>query len=220
MRRRILPFDIWLCLLLAVLAAWGTGTAAEKVAQVVYEREVAAHAPVAGEIGGQAGKETFRAQNVEDLLSHDTFTVVSPGIEYRNHGSGYYDGKYFQVLTLPSGDRVAAWINGDSVQEEGGSDYYSSDKILPLGRVVWEDLTRNQTFLDQIQFRGPLSRTDFYVDMAGNTAVLDESQALETPKVVVQVVTVLIVFASVHMLGSKLGVFPAYFARKKEPEWE
>ena len=215
-----MPFDIWLCLVIAVLVAWGTGTVAEMLAQKLYEREVAAHAPVAGEIGGQAGKDVFRAQNVEDLLSHDTFTVVSPGIEYRNRGSGYYGGKYLLALTLPSGERVAAWINGDSVQEEGGSDYYSSDKILPLGRVVWEDLTRNQTFLDQIQFKEPLSRTDFYVDMVGNTAVLAEDQALETPKLVVQVLTVLIVFPLVHMLGSKFGVFPAYFARKKEPEWE
>ena len=215
-----MPFDVWLCLLIAVLVAWGTGAAAEKVTQMVYEREVAAHAPVAGEIGGQAGEDVFRAQNVEDLLSHDTFTVVSPGIEYRNRGSGYYGGKYFLALTLPSGERVAAWINGDSVQEEGGNDYYSSDKILPLGCVVWEDLTRNQTFLDQIQFKEPLSRTDFYVDMVGNTAVLAEDQALETPKLVVQVATVLIVFPLVHMLGYKFGLFPAYFARKKEPEWE
>ena len=89
-----------------------------------------------------------------------------------------------------------------------------------MGRVVWEDLTRNQTFLGQIQFKEPLSRTDFYVDMVGNTAVLDESQALETPKLVVQVLTVLIVFPLVHMLGSKIGAFPAYFAKKKRPEWE
>ena len=220
MRRRILPFDMWLCLLVAVLVACGTGAVAEKVAKIAYERDVAVHTPVAGEIGGQAGMDAFRAQNVDDLLSHDTFTVVSPGIEYRNRGSGYYDGKYLQALTLPSGERVAAWINGDSVQEEGGSDYYSSDKILPLGRVVWKDLTRDQTFLDQIQFKEPLSRTDFYVDMVGKTAVPDESQALETPKLVVQVVTVLVVFPLVHMLGSKIGAFPAYFAKKKEPEWE
>ena len=96
MRRRILPFDVWLCLLLAALAAWGTGALAEQLAQKAYEKEVAAHAPVAGQIGGPAGESAFHAQSVSYLLTHDTFTVPSHGIEYRNRGAGYYDGKYFR----------------------------------------------------------------------------------------------------------------------------
>ena len=220
MRRRILPFDIWLCLLLAFLVSLGTGAAAERLAQMAYERELESHAPVAGEIGAPADETVFRAQNIEDLLEHDTFTVVSPGIEYRNRGAGYYGGKYFYALTLPSGELVAAWINGDSVQESGGSDYFSSDKILPLGRVVYEDLTESKTFLEQIEFREPLSRRDFYIDMVGDTAVLDEEQATQTPKLVVQLLTVVVFLPLFHALGSKLGLFPAYFARKKKSEWE
>lgn len=220
MRRRILPFDIWLCLLLAFLVSLATGAAAEKLAHAAYEKELKAHEPVAGAIGGPAGGEVFRAQNVDDLLSHDTFTVVSPGIEYRNRGSGYYGGKYFQALTLPSGELVAAWINGDSVQESGGNDYFSSDKILPLGCVVYEDLTQNETFLEQIEFREPLSRTDFYIDMVGDTAVLAEEQAIETPKLMVQLLTVVVLVPLFHMLGAKLGLFHPYFARKKKSEWE
>lgn len=220
MRRRILPFDIWLCLALAFLVALGTGKIAGVVAQKQYAAQVEAHKPVDGEIGGAAGEEVFRAQNVKDLLSHDVFTVVSPGIEYRNRGAGYYGGRYFQALTLPSGELVAAWINGESVQEVGGTDYYTSDKILPLGRVVYEDLTENQTFLDQIQHSEPLSRTDFYVDMVGNTAVLDEEQATETPVLMTQIITVVIFMPLFHMIGSKLGLFPAYFAKKKKSEWD
>lgn len=216
MRRvRILSFDAWLCLALAFFVSLGTGAIAGKVAEKVYERELAAHASVVGEIGGPAGETTFRAQNVQDLLSHDTFTVVSPGIQYRNRGSGYYGGRYFQALTLPSGELVAAWINDDSIQEAGGNDYYSSDKILPLGRIVYEDLTQNETFLGQIQYSEPLSRTDFYVDMVGNTAVLDEEQAIETPKLLVQVLTVFILFPIFHAAGARLGIFPAYFSRRK-----
>lgn len=220
MRRKLLPFDVWLCLLLSALVAWGTGTAAEKIAQTIYEKDVEAHAPVAGQIGGPATETVFRAQNVEDLLTHETFTVPSHGIEYRNRGAGYYGGKYFQALTLPSGELVAAWINEESVQMVGGSDYYTSDKLLPLGRVVYEDLKQNETFLSQIQFREPLSRTDFYIDMVGDTAVLDEEQAIETPKLVVQLLTVVIFFPLFHAAGSKLGLFPAYFAKKKRSEWE
>jgi len=219
MRRRILPFDIWLCLLLALPVALGTGKVAENLAQRAYQKEVEAHAPVAGEIGGEAGEEVFRAQNVEDLLTHDTFTVVSPGIQYRNLGAGFYRGRYFYSLTLPSGERVAAWINTASVQTTG-EDIYTGDSILPVGRVVYEDLSGEETFLEQIEYGEELTRRDFYVDMVGDTAVTDEEQALEMPKMVTQVVTVLVVFPLLHMLGSKFGLFPAYFAKKKRPEWE
>lgn len=221
MRRRILSFDAWICLALAVLVAMGTGALAEKLATQHYAAVEEAHKPVDGQIGGRAGEEVFRAQSVEDLLNHDTFTVVSPGIEYRNRGSGYYEGRYFQALTLPSGELVAAWINGESVQSMG-EDIFSGDNILPLGRVVWEDLTGSPTFLEQIEYKEPLARTDFYVDMVGDTAVLAEDQAIGGPKVLVQVLTVVILFPLFHMLGSKLGIWSAYFVfRKKKPsEWE
>lgn len=221
MRRRVLSFDAWVCLALAVLIAMGTGALAEKLATQHYAAVEEAHKPVDGQIGGKAGEEVFRAQSVEDLLNHDAFTVVSPGIEYRNRGAGYYGGRYFQALTLPSGELVAAWINGESVQSMG-EDIFSGDNILPLGRVVWEDLTSSPTFLEQIEFKEPLSRTDFYVDMVGDTAVLAEDQAIGGPKVLAQVLTVVILFPLFHMLGSKLGIWSAYFVfRKKKPsEWE
>lgn len=221
MRRRVLSFDAWVCLALAFVIALGTGALAEKLAVRNYAKLEEAHKPVDGQIGGKAGEEVFRAQSVDDLLAHDTFTVVSPGIEYRNRGMGYYGGKPFQALTLPSGELVAAWINGDSVQHMG-EDIFSGDNILPLGRVVWEDLSSSPTFLDQIQHSEPLSRTDFYVDMVGDTAILAEDQAIETPKIMTQVLTVVILFPLFHMLGSKLGIWEAYFVfRKKKPsEWE
>ena len=221
MRRRYLSFDAWLCLLLSMALAMGTGKLTELIVAPIYQQHLEDHRPVDGEIGGQAGEEVFRARSVEDLLSHDTFTVLSPGIQYRNRGSGYYDGRYFQALTLPSGELVAAWINGESVQEVGGTDYFSSDKILPVGRVIYEDLTKNETFLSQIEYSEPLSRRDFYVDMVGETAVLNEEQAFETPKLIVQLLTVVVTFPLFHMLGSKLGLFEAYFSfKKKKPEWE
>lgn len=221
MRRRYLSFDAWLCLALSMLLALGTGKAAEMIAEPLYQRHLEAHEPVDGEIGGPADERTFQAQTVEDLLLHDTFTVMSHGIQYRNRGAGYYDGKYLQALTLPSGELVAAWINEESVQQINGSDYYTSDKRLPLGRVVYEDLTAEESFLHQIEYTEPLSRRDFYVDMVGDTAVLSEEYALETPKLMVQLATVAVAFPLLHMLGSKLGLFEAYFSfKKKKSEWE
>lgn len=221
MRRRYLSFDAWLCLALSMLLALGTGKAAEMIAKPLYQQHLEAHEPVDGEIGGPAGENTFQARTVEDLLSHETFTVMSHGIQYRNRGAGYYDGKYLQALTLPSGELVAAWINEESVQQVNGTDYFTSDKRLPLGRVVYEDLTAEESFLHQIEYTEPLSRRDFYVDMVGDTAVLSEEYALETPKLMVQLATVAIAFPLLHMLGSKLGLFEAYFSfKKKKSEWE
>lgn len=216
-----MSFDAWVCLALAALVAFGAGKLTEKLAAQRYAQQIEQHKPVDGEIGGKAGEGVFRAQNVDDLLLHDTFTVISPGIEYRNRGAGYYDGKYFQALTLPSGELVAAWINGESVQSMG-DDIFSGDNVLPLGRVVMEDLTSNQTFLDQIQHSEPLSRTDFYVDMVGDTAVLAEDQAVDGPVILVQVLTVVVLFPVFHMIGSKVGLWGPYFVfRKKKPsEWE
>ncbi len=221
MRRYILPFDVWVCLALGCLVALGTGKIAEQVTKVSYDAVAEARAPVDGEIGGRVEEKAFQAQSVDDLLSHETFTVASHGIEYRNLGGGYYDGRYFQALTLPSGERVAAWINEESVTSLG-EDYFTSDKLLPMGRVIYEDLTQSESFLEQIEYSEPLSRHDFYVDMVGETAIVSEEDTLNTAKMVTQVVTVLIVLPLTHMLGSKLGLWGYYFPpkKKKEAEWE
>lgn len=214
MRRRILPIDAVICLFLSVLVAFGTGAIAGRVAEKVYEKELDAHQAVDGEIGGRADETVFRAQSVEDLLNHDTFTIVSSGIHYRNEGAGFHDSFYYYNVELPNGERVAARVNDDSVQSTSDS-IYSGDSILPLGHIVWEDLTKDEMFLNQIESGKPLTRKDFYVDMVGNTAVLAADLALETPKLVTQVLTVFIFFPIFHTIGSKLGIFPPYFSSKK-----
>ena len=221
-RRRLLPFDVWVCLGLSLLMAWGAGAVAQRIANTRYQVHVQAHAPVAGEVGGAAGPEVVRVRSVEELLRCEEFTVVSPGIEYRNRGGGYYKGRYCYAVTLPSGERVAAWVNGDSVQEEGGSDYYSSDKILPVGRVVYEDLEADPAFLGQIEFKEPLSRHDFYIDMVGQTAVASQEQVLDVSKMMTQIVTVAVCFPLFHAGGAKLGLWGYYFPPKKKQEsmWE
>ena len=71
-------FDIWICLAIGVLLSFIPVKILEAVLPKSYESYVEEHIVEDGEIGGVAGEEIFRAQNVEDLLSHDTFTVVSP----------------------------------------------------------------------------------------------------------------------------------------------
>lgn len=217
MYRKHLPTDMFICVCLSMLVALGTGKIAGYIAEKVYTKEVEVHTASAGEIGGEADDTVFQAQSVEDLLNHDTFTIVSPGIQYKNEGAGYHNGHYLYSVKLPSGERIAAWINTESVRQTGDSGY-AGDSILPLGRVVWEDLSADEGFLEQIEYHDPLSRTDFYVDMSGDTSVLNEEEALETPKAVTQVATVFICYPLFHMLGSSLGLFPPYFSSKRKRE--
>ncbi|MCI8498288.1 MAG: hypothetical protein HFG33_02690 [Bacilli bacterium] len=220
MRYHVLRFDMWLCLLLSVGLAFGAGKIATKIFEDKYEVHKEEQKVDENEIGGKATEETFRAESIEDILSHDTFTVVSPGIEYMNRGSGYYKGMYLHSLILPSGERVAARINSDSVIHEGDS-IYTGDSILPVGRVIKEDLTKEKTFINQIEYKEPLDRKDFYIDMVGEAEIMNEEMFIESPVMIIQLVIIIITFPIFHMIGSKLGIFPYIFPPKKlqENEW-
>lgn len=221
MRYHILRFDIWLCLLCGVLLAWGVEKVATEVLTKKYEGYKQEHKVDEGEIGGIAGEDIFQAQNIEDLFQHDTFTVISPGIEYRNKGAGYYGGMYLYALTLPSGERVAARINSDSVISSSDS-IFSGDSTLPVGRIVKEDLTKDKYFLEQIEYKEPLDRKDFYIDMVGEAEIVAPDSYIDGPVLLMQLVTVVVTFVLCHFIGSKIGIFPAFYTRKKEvlAEWE
>lgn len=219
MRIRRVRFDIWLCLLLAFGVSLGTVKLAELFLDDMYGRYEEDHTVADGEIGGKAGPGVFRAESVDDLLSHDTFTIVTEGIEYRNRGSGYLDGRLYQAVTLASGERVAVILNSDSVQVEG--DYMTGIHTMPVGRVVYKDLAAETTFLGQIEYKEPLSRRDFYVDMLGEGGKMDQEMYTDSWTGGVQVLTILVCFPIFHSLGAKLGLFPFFFApRKKKGEEE
>lgn len=205
---------------------FGTVKITELVLPGMYKQYVEENTIGENEVGGPAGEDVFRAQSVADLLSHNTFTVVSPGIKYYNNGSAMYKGQVADELMLPSGEYVVALINGQNIQWTEGEDYFTSDHILPVGRVVFEDLTAEADFLEQIQGRGPLSRTDFYVDMRGTGGVRNQEDFSGSYTGTVQVITILVCFPFIHSLGAKLGIFPFFFtprAKKGEEsksEWD
>lgn len=221
MRYHRLRFDVWLCLLLSVLLSLLTAKIANVFLPESYESYAEEHTVAAGEIGGKAGDDVFQAQSVADLLVHDTFTIVSPGIEYRNRGAGFYDGRYLYAVTLPSGEVVAAHINGDSVQPLGES-LMTGDNILPVGCVVYADLSEDETFMDQIQHALTLSRPDFYVDMMGEGGKVSQEAYTEDSTALAQILTVVIAFPLIHALGARLGIFPYFFAprKKEENQWD
>lgn len=225
-RRYILRYDIWICLAIGFVVSLGTEAIAKNIRTAQYEEHKAEHIVEVGEIGGKATEEVFRAEDINDLLSHDNFTVVSPGIEYRNRGAGFYNGMYLYALTLPSGEIVAARINTDNVTKADGSDsIYGGESILPVGHIIYEDLTSNPTFLGQIEFTEPLDRKDFYIDMVGNAAIESDESFIDGPVLLIQMLTVAVVFALAHFIGSKIGIFPAFYTRKrkeaeKKSDWD
>ncbi len=54
----------------------------------------------------------------------------------------------------------------DAVQNSEES-IYSGEATLPVGKIVYEDLSADTYFIGQIEYKEPLSRTDFYIDMLG-----------------------------------------------------
>lgn len=224
MRYTRMRFDIWLCLLLAFVVSLGTVKLTQLIVPSLYEQHVEDHTVADGDIGGKAGAEVFRAQSVDDLLSHDTFTILSDGIEYCNRGGGYYGSHYMNAVTLPSGELVAAVINSDNVQTEG--DYFSGVNTLPVGRVVYENLEENESFLHQIEHSEPLSRHDFYIDMLGTGGKVAQVDYTQRWTGTVQVVTILVCFPFFHSLGAKLGIFPFFFpprpkkGEEQKSEWD
>lgn len=221
MRYHQLRFDIWLCLALSVLLSFIPAKIMQKVLPKQYDSYVEEHVVANGEIGGIADENVYRAQNIQDLLSYDTFTVISPGIEYYNRGAGYHGKYYMYALTLPSGERIAAIINNDSVQRTGQT-IYDGNSILPVGHIVYEDLSKDEYFLNQIEHSQKLSRTDFYVDMLGKGGRVSQEDFTETPTIILQILTVLITFPIFHTIGSKIGIFPYFFPpkEKKKSEWD
>lgn len=217
MRYHSLRFDIWLCLLFSFIISYIPATITDSAMSKKYNNYVKEKTALDGEIGGKANDKVFRAQNIEDLLSHDTFTVISPGIEYRNKGAGYFKNYYLYALTLPSGERVAARINTEAVMSSSDS-IYSGESILPVGKIVYEDLSKNKTFLSQIEYSKPLNRKDFYIDMVGNASRVSKDDYVGIPKLLAQLLTIVILFPIFHSIGSKLGIFPYFFAPKKKKE--
>lgn len=227
MRTYILRFDIWLTLLAACLLAAGAGKLVDFFVPVPdYEEYVAEHAVSDGEIGGRAGDEVFAAQTIEDLLSHDTFTILSEGIAYRNEGGGYFGGKFLYNVALPSGERVAASINTQNVVKPNGDDYYVGITRLPVGKVVYANLEEDDYFMEQIAYRHEeyaLTRTDFYVDMVGDGQVMDRDSYESTSyKAIAQAGVFVVAFSLFHSLGAKLGIFPYFFPprNRKKSEWD
>lgn len=219
-------FDIWICLALGFLASLGVEALITNLRTSQYEDHKAKHTVTSGEVGGPATSDTFRTENIKDLETHETFTVISPGIEYRNRGAGYYNGMYLYALTLPSGEIVAARINTDNVAKVNPEDdYYTGDTILPIGQLVAADLEDHETFLSQIEFKEPLSRHDFYIDMVGAGAIENPEDFIKAPALLAQLLTVVIVFAILHFIGSKIDLFPAFYTKKKseveqKSDWE
>ena len=168
MRIYKLRFDMLICFLLAALMVFGTEKILPVFYSALYDKYLEAHTVEDGDIGGIAGDDVYRAQNVDELLSHDTFTVKVGHSAIMLADTGYFGDHYLRNLELPSGERIAACINNDAMQRNFEDDFY----IMPVGKVVKADLSADTEFLSQIEASQELSRTDFYLDMSGKVVLI------------------------------------------------
>lgn len=207
-------YDILICIILSTLTVLGVGKLLPGFYSMLFNQYTKNHTIAAGDIGGKAGDEDYRAESVEDILSHDTFTVKASYSSVVSSESAFYGDMYLLNLELPSGERVAAWLNKDAMEVNYDEDYY----ILPVGRVVKADLSEDTEFLDEIERFETLSRKDFYLDMRGNAASSSVSPEKydEQYTEYIQTAAAVISFIVFHFIGCKLGIFPPFIRRKKK----
>lgn len=127
-----------------------------------------------------SGKHLFETQ----YLSHNTFTVKVEYGSYKTSDTGYFNTIYLTYLELPSRERVAASVNYDSTQLDDNRDYY----IMPVGKVVEADLSKDITFLKQVQKH----------DIKSGAALIS--------------------FFIFHIIGVKLNFFPRFIPRRKRTQ--
>lgn len=122
-------------------------------------------------VGTAAEGDTPLARSVADMESMDTFYVT----QTQHWDEGEYftlaDDTLYQVLTLDSGERIAARINSDSTSYDGATLLWTS----PVGR--WAPWTLSQQDRESLEWQQlGLSRTDYYADMTGSAAAKAQFQ--------------------------------------------
>lgn len=224
MRIYRMRFDVWLSFLLAFGVAYLVGLGVDKITEQTYEGYRESRQVEEGAVGGVATDDVYRITCIDDIRSHELFTLETEGISYRNEGGGYFGGRFLDSVELPSGERVAMWINNENVVSDG--DYFTGMNTLPVGRLVEADLTSDEYFMEQINHDGsrPLTATDFYVDMVGEGGYVSEDSYKEGYKTWAQIIVGFLAFALIHNLGARIGIFPYIIVpkrlRRRENEWD
>lgn len=214
MRLYKIRYDILICIVLSALVVLGIGKVLPAFYSILYDRYAQNHMVSDGDIGGKAGEDVYRAQSVEEILSHDTFTVQAGYSSVMIADTGYFGDTYLLNLELPSGERVAACINDDAMQRNYEEDYY----IMPVGKIVEANLSEDTEFLDRIEHSEALSRTDFYLDMKGNggSGLVSAERYDEQYSLYIKAVAAILSFIVFHVIGCKIGLFPPFIPRKNK----
>ena len=216
MRIYKIRFDVLLCIVLSSLVVLGISKILPVFYSMLYQRYTQTHMVSDGDIGGKAGDDVYRVENVEELFSHNTFTVQVEYGSLLTADTDYFGDIYLMNLELPSGERVAACINSDAVQQNYEEDYF----IMPVGKVVEADLSKDVEFINGIERSDALSRTDFYLDMNGNSGsgLVSVEGYDEQYTIYIKAIAAVLCFMAFHIAGCKAGIFPSLSPGKKKRE--
>ncbi len=209
-----LRWDIFLTVLLAFLLGSGAQWCANQLAHGRYEAYQAEHAAEAGTVGAPATDGLVRAKTMADLENNQFFTLEMGQVTYISNSPGpWIDGFRWSIFTLDDGTRIAAKVNGDSVVYRDTSVGYitSSDAILPVGTLVYEELTDEQIeAMDQ--YHG-VTVTNCYIDMEGGHATISESDFTDYMGLTVFFAVFVLSFLLIRLIGVRTRLFPRIIPR-------
>lgn len=197
------------------LVNFGAGKAIDVMEEKSKEKVVSD-----SEIGAAAGAGTPVADSISDMMKEDYFTAhIEDG---KDLDSLYYDGVYYQIYELDSGEVVLADENYHNAQydhdEDDTSMFPDIYRVLPVGRVVMREL--DEGLIEAVEEKGyTLTDTSFYIDMRG--AFKDFSrEEWEGRAELLSFAVGFAVFLLIRYLMIASGVFPPVFPLRFLKSWK
>ncbi len=219
LRRRGLSFVVAIILLISMAAGSGLAFIYENLlvntAYEIYNNLTEQEEGLIGTVS--INSDVPYLNSIEEIVNYDgEFTIRledESGFSY-THGTGFLGDKTLYKIKLPSGEMISAHINTESIHFNSG-EFSKKDITLPIGRVVYEEIEGYT--LEQLESPNsdPLSRTDFYIDMYGNTN-MSESYFKQMSTSIVTLVGAAIMFLIIRHIGIYLGIYPAIILTKKQ----
>ncbi|MDE7285818.1 MAG: hypothetical protein K2N55_03090 [Lachnospiraceae bacterium] len=208
---------------IAMVVAYGVGSlvnfGAGKVIDVMEEKskeEVFSDI----EIGAAAGEGTPIVESISDMMREDYFTAHIK--KEQELGTLYYDGVFYHIYELGSGEVVLADENFYNAQYDHDPDDTSMFpdiyRVLPVGRVVMGQL--DEGLIEAAEEEGyAFTDTSFYIDMRGAFKEFSREE-WEGRAELLSFVVGFAAFLLIRYLMIASGVFPPVFPLRFLKSWK
>lgn len=225
--RRVVSFDVWLCMVIAFGIAWGVNFIYEKVVlDAQYEMYLEQNQAEIGGTGDFADENTPKLTS-SDGIYDENFTVFLEGFSLFDFTvdtiGAFTDFGYLQVITLESGEDVVIFLNSANTLETEDGLY------LPIGKFVEYDLKNSQFWTQYAMLSDKMPDVDYgYIEFGGSNLTYTKEDYAQNNSMVVAGIVFIIIFVILRRIGGKLGLFASIFAidlkkkqeKEQQHEWE